>query len=214
MSSRKVSAKEKWKLKKWYQVLAPSIFGEMPIGTTPSYDPTLLIGRVVETTLYDLTGDFSQVHVKLKFQVVEVDPSTLTARTRFKGHELSRDYMKLLTRRKSSKIQGIFNVTTKDGYVLRVSVAAFTTYRCNTNQKKAIRKVIEEVIEKASSEQTFDEFVQSMILGKLSEEMFQRAKKIYPLRKVEVFKSKLLYVPGPYGPEKAVVLPPIVRTSS
>lgn len=117
----------------------------------------------------------------------------------------------MLTRRKSSKIQGIFNVTTKDGYGLRVTAMAFTSYRCKTSQKKLIRKIMKDVIEKTASEQTLDEFIQSMIFEKLSSQIFEQAKKIYPLRKVEIYKSKLLTIPGPYGPQKAVVLPQLKK---
>lgn len=207
MSKSKAAVRDKWRLKRWFNVVAPPVFGEAHISTTPSHEPSLLIGRTVETTLYDITGDYSQVHVKIKLQIVKVEGNT--AFTRYKGHELARDYMKLLTRRKSSKIQGIFNVTTKDGYTLRVSAAAFTSYRCRTSQKNAIRRVMRDIIEKAASEQTLDEFIQSMLFERLSNSIFQEAKKIYPLRKVEIFKSRLLYVPGPHGPEKAVVLPSI-----
>ncbi|MFN4046016.1 MAG: 30S ribosomal protein S3ae, partial [Acidilobaceae archaeon] len=35
------------------------------------------------------------------------------------------------------------------------------------------------------------------------------ARKIYPTRKVEVTKSKLLWIPGPSGPERAVVVSPL-----
>ncbi|MEM4101518.1 MAG: 30S ribosomal protein S3ae, partial [Desulfurococcaceae archaeon] len=43
--------KDKWKLKKWYEVIAPPLFGNMSLGTIPSDDPDKLIGRVLETTL-------------------------------------------------------------------------------------------------------------------------------------------------------------------
>jgi small subunit ribosomal protein S3Ae len=68
---------------------------------------------------------------------------------------------------------------------------------------------MERIIKKTASEQTFDEFIQSILFEKLTNEIFQEAKKIYPLRKVEIYKSKLLTIPGPHGPQKAVVLPPI-----
>ncbi len=207
--SRRRDVRDRWKMKKWYTIIAPPVFGEAPVGTTPSDDPNKLIGRVLETTLYDITGDYTQVHIKLRFQVIEVVDTT--AKTRFKGHELARDYIKVLTRRKSSKIQGIFNVTTKDGYGLRVTAMAFTSYRCKTSQKKLIRKIMKDVIEKTASEQTLDEFIQSMIFEKLSSQIFEQAKKIYPLRKVEIYKSKLLTIPGPYGPQKAVVLPQLKK---
>jgi len=202
MSARR---RDKWKMKKWYTVLAPPVFGNVPIGTTPADEEWKLIGRVIETTLFDLTGDFTQVHIHLFFQIIEVKGEN--AYTRFKGHELSRDYMKSLIRRKSSKIAAIVDVATKDGYGLRITGVALTTYRCKSSQKRAIRKIMTEVIKKFASEATFDELITAMVFGKLSTEIFQKAKKIYPLRKVEIYKSKLLTIPTPEGPKPAVVLP-------
>jgi len=63
VSSRPV-VKDKWKMKKWYEVLAPEEFGGVSLGSIPADDPDKLIGRVIETTMYDLTGDITQVHSK------------------------------------------------------------------------------------------------------------------------------------------------------
>lgn len=205
------AVRDKWKLKKWYTVIAPPVFNNAVLGTTPADDPLKLIGRVMEVTLYDLTGDFTQVHVHLFFQIIKVEGDK--AYTRFKGHELARDYMKSLTRRRSSKIQGIFNVQTKDGYGLRITAVAFTAYRCKTSQKRAIRRIMQNIIVKRAAETTFDELIQAMLFGDLAQEIFQEAKKIYPLRKVEIYKSKLLTIPGPSGPEPAVVVSPLMYKS-
>ncbi len=204
---RKYAVRDKWKLKKWYKVVAPPIFGNMVIGTTPADDPLKLIGRVMETTLYDITGDITQVHVRLYFQIIDVKGDT--AITRFKGHELSRDYMKSLIRRKSSKIQGIFNVATKDNYHLRLTIVALTSYRCKTSQKRAIRKIMEEYVKTHVPEITLDELIQEMLFGKMSSILAERARKIYPIRKVEVYKSKLLMIPTPEGLKPAVVISPL-----
>ncbi|MEM4528854.1 MAG: 30S ribosomal protein S3ae, partial [Desulfurococcaceae archaeon] len=72
-SKQRVIVKDKWKIKKWYETIAPQAFGGISLGTIPADDPNKLIGRVIETTLYDITGDISQVHVKLYFQIIEVD---------------------------------------------------------------------------------------------------------------------------------------------
>ncbi|WP_440060190.1 30S ribosomal protein S3ae [Thermogladius sp. 4427co] len=207
MSARKGVVKDKWKLKKWYNVIAPSLFGNIVLATTPADDPLKLIGRVIETTMYDLTGDISQVHVKLYFQIINVEGEN--AVTRFKGHELARDYMRSLIRRKSSKIQGIFDVTTKDGYVLRLTLVTLTSFRCNTSQKRAIRKIMRDYIMEKASQLTLDELINEMLQGKISAEIAERARKIYPVRRVEVYKSKLLMVPGPNGPQPAKVISPI-----
>ena len=42
-------------------VVAPSFFGNYELGSIPAQEPEQLIGRVVETTLYDITSDFSTI---------------------------------------------------------------------------------------------------------------------------------------------------------
>ncbi|MCD6487990.1 MAG: 30S ribosomal protein S3ae [Desulfurococcales archaeon] len=207
-SRRRVAVKDKWKLKQWYQVVAPPVFGGIVLGTTPADDPLKLIGRVMEVTLYDITGDLTQVHIHLFFQIIDVKDNR--AITRFKGHELSRDYMKSLIRRKSSKITSIFDVTTKDGYGLRITAVVLTSYRCKTSQKKAIRKIMKDIITKAAPQMTLDEMIRAMIFGKFSQEIAEAARKIYPIRKVEIYKSKLLTTPTPEGPKPATVVSPLM----
>ncbi len=202
--SSKVVVKDKWKMKQWYAVVAPDVFGGVTIATTPADRPWKLLGRVFETTLFDITGDFSQVHVHLRFQAYEVKGDVVL--TRFKGHELARDYMKSIVRRKSSKVTSIVDVFTKDGYGLRITGVALTAFRCKTSQKHQIRKLIRETITSYVSERTLDEAVQAMVFGTLALEIFQKAKKIYPLRKVEIYKSKLLYITTPEGVKKAVIM--------
>ncbi|ADV65620.1 30S ribosomal protein S3ae [Desulfurococcus mucosus] len=206
-SKHRVVVKDKWKIKKWFEVVAPASLGGVSLGTTPADMPEKLIGRVIETTLYDITGDITQVHVKLYLQVVSVEGNK--AVTRFKGHELARDYMRSLIRRKSSKIQGIFDVTTKDGYILRLTIVALTSYRCKTSQKRAIRRVMRDYIYKKAGELTLDELIQEIMSYKVSNEISELARKIYPIRRVEVYKSKLLMVPSPEGPKPAVVVSPL-----
>ncbi|MBP1356992.1 MAG: 30S ribosomal protein S3ae [Sulfolobus sp.] len=191
--STRGAIKDKWKLKKWYSIISPKLFGEVQLGTTPAAEDEQIIGRKVETTLYDLTGDFSLVHVHLYFRIIKNEENK--AYTSFIGHELSRDYIRSLIRRKSSKIDAIIDVTTKDGYVLRVKSLALTTYRCHRSQKTAIRKIMWDLVKKKAESMTFEEFIQELVFGKLSNEMFDSAKKIYPLRKVEIEKSKVLKVP-------------------
>lgn len=202
--SRAPPVKDKWKLKKWYRVLAPEFFGSVEIATTPADDPSKVLGRSFEVSLFDLTGDFSKHHVMLKFQVVSADE---VARTWFKGHELARDYMRSLIRRKSSKIATISDVTTSDGYVLRITAVSLTTYRCKTSQRHAIRKEMMRILSEKASQMTLAEFVKGMVFGTLAAEIFESCKKICPLRKVEIYKSKLLHVTTPEGVKKAVVLP-------
>ncbi|ABU82045.1 30S ribosomal protein S3ae [Ignicoccus hospitalis] len=208
MSARRRGAlKDKWKIKKWYEIITPDVFNNVSVGQTPADEAWKLIGRTVDTTLYDITGDFTYVHVHVYLQINKVDEEALKAYTIFKGHELARDYIRSLTRRKSSKIEGIFDVWTKDGYGLRITVDTFTAYRCQTSQKRAIRKIQKEVIEEMVPQMTLDEVINAMLFGDIAEEISNRARKIYPIRRTEIYKSKVLYMPSPEGPIKAVIVP-------
>ena len=200
MSPRKV--RDKWRSKTWYTVLAPPYFGNAELGSIPAESPEKLLGRVIEVTLYDITGDFSHQYLKLYFQITSVDGKT--ARTMFKGHEYSRDYLRSLVRRRTTKVDGIFNVSTKDGYKFRVAIVAFTLSRIKTSQESAVRKIMARIINEKSAALTTDQFVQEMVLGKISSDVYNEAKKIVPLRHVGVRKSKLL---------TQVVAPQIQQTS-
>ncbi|MEM3580483.1 MAG: 30S ribosomal protein S3ae [Candidatus Bathyarchaeia archaeon] len=188
MSSKKV--RDKWRSKAWYTVVAPPYFGNVELGAIPADEPEKLIGRVMEATLYDITGDFSHQYLKLYFQITQVEGKA--ARTMFKGHEYSRDYLRSLVRRRTTKVDGIFNVSTKDGYRFRVAVCAFTLSRIKTSQEHAIRKIMAKIVEEKSAALTMDQFVQEMVLGKIASDIYNEARKIVPLRHVGVRKSKLL----------------------
>ncbi|MBS7647270.1 30S ribosomal protein S3ae [Candidatus Bathyarchaeota archaeon] len=188
MSAKKV--RDKWRSKTWYMIVAPPYFGNVELGSIPADEPGKLIGRVVESTLYDITGDFSHQYLKIYFQITRVDGKN--AHTMFKGHEYSRDYLRSLVRRRTTKVDGIFNIVTKDGYRLRIAVCAFTLSRIKTSQEEAIRKVMAKIVEEKSRTLTMDQFVQEMVLGKIASDVYNEAKKIVPLRHVGVRKSKLL----------------------
>lgn len=188
MSTRKV--RDKWRSKAWYTVVAPPYFGNVELGAIPADEQEKLVGRVVEATLYEITGDFAHQYLKIYFQITNVEGKT--ARTMFKGHEYSRDYLRSLVRRRTTKVDGIFNVTTKDGYRLRVAVCAFTLSRIKTSQEQAIRKIMTKIIEEKSKALTMDQFVQETVLGKIASDIYNEAKKIVPLRHVGIRKSKLL----------------------
>jgi len=175
-------------------VVAPPFFGNVELGTIPAEDQEQLMGRVVEATLYDITGDFSHQHLKMFFQINRMDGKT--AHTLFKGHEYSRDYLRSLVRRRTTKVDGLLNLTTKDGYKLRVSVSALTLSRIRTSQEKIIRHIMAKTINEKAAASTIDQFVQETVLGKIASDIYNQAKQVAPLRHVGIRKSKLIAQPA------------------
>jgi len=190
LSSKTKRVRDKWRSKSWYAVLAPPYFGNVELGAVPADETEKLIGRVIDSTLYDVTNDFTHQYLKLYFQITEIEGKT--ARTMFKGHEYSRDYLRSLVRRRTTKIDGLFNLITKDGYKVRVAVSAFSLSRIRTTQEKDIRVIMDKIIKEKASALTLDQFAQEMVLGKIASDIYNEAKKIAPLRHVGIRKSKVV----------------------
>jgi small subunit ribosomal protein S3Ae len=194
VSKRRGRTKDKWRDKKWYKVVSPPYFGGVELGAVPADDPAKLVGRIVDGTLYDITNDFAHQYLKMYFRVEDVEGKT--ARTVFKGHEYSRDYLRSLVRRRTTRVDGIFNVVTKDKYGLMLAVSVFTLSRIKTSQEQEIRAIMNSIIKEKASALTFDQFVQELVLGKIASDIYNEAKKISPLRHVGVRKSKLTIQPA------------------
>lgn len=194
MSKRRGRTKDKWRDKKWYNVVSPPYFGGVDLGAIPSDDPSKLIGRIVDGTLYDITNDFAHQYLKLYFRIENVEGKI--AQTIFKGHEYSRDYLRSLVRRRTTRVDGIFNIITKDNYGLTLAASVFTLSRIKTSQEHEIRAIMSKIIKEKSSNLTFDQFVQELVLGKIASDIYNESKKISPLRHVGVRKSKLTIQPA------------------
>jgi small subunit ribosomal protein S3Ae len=171
-------------------VMGPPYFGNVELGGVPADDPQKLIGRVVDSTLYDITNDFAHQYLKMRFQITEIDGKT--AKTMFKGHEYSRDYLRSLVRRRTTKVDGLFSVATKDGHTLRLAVSAFTLSRIKTSQEKALRSIMDKIVKEKAQALTMDQFAQEIVLGKIASDIYNEAKKIAPLRHVGIRSSKVV----------------------
>jgi small subunit ribosomal protein S3Ae len=190
VSSKTKRVRDKWRSKTWYMVTAPPYFGNVELGAIPADEPEKLIGRVVDSTLYDITNDFSHQYLKMQFQITDIDGKN--AKTMFKGHEYSRDYLRSLVRRRTTKVDGLFNIITKDGYTLRVAVSAFTLSRIKTSQEHILRRIMDKIIKEKAAALTMDQFAQEIVLGKIASDIYNEAKKIAPLRHVGIRGSKVV----------------------
>ncbi len=186
--------KDKWKAKSWYTIHAPEMFNRAVLGETPAEDEGKLMGRVTEVTVQDLTGDFSKMHIKVQFNVDGVKGSEVS--TAYMGHDMTADYVRRLTRRKRSRIDGTFDVKTKDGAILRVKPMAITDRRIQASKQTAIRKVMHRVVYEKARGASFTDFVKNMILGDMAREIAMACKAIQPIFRVEVRRSELLKAPG------------------
>jgi small subunit ribosomal protein S3Ae len=187
MSERSVSRQKQEK--RWYDVLAPEQFDREELGETPADESEKVLGRTIQTTLGDLRNDASENNTKLTFQVNEV--ASDTAYTEFIKHELTRDYLRSLVRRGSSKVDAYITVLTTDDYRVQIQPVALTTKDADESQEKAIRRQMIDIVEEAAQDRTFEDLIDSIVEGRLSSAIYNEAKTIYPLRRVEIQKTTL-----------------------
>ena len=187
MSERSVSKRKQEK--RWYTVMAPEMFDRAELGETPADEPDQVYDRTVQTTLGELQNDPSENNTKLTFQITDVGSDT--AYTEFIQHELTRDYLRSLTRRGTSKVDAFVTVLTTDDYRVQVQPVAYTTKSADHSQEHAIRKTMVDLVEEAAEERTFEGLVDSIVEGRLSSAIYGEAKTIYPLRRVEIQKTRV-----------------------
>ncbi len=147
--ARRRRVRDTWKDKQWYTITTPKEFGDAEIGTTPAREPDMLLKRRVESTMRELTGDFSKQYVKLKFQISEVAGDTAT--TRFIGHQVTSDYVRSMIRRGTSRIDSIVKAESKDGQKMKIHVLAITIKRAKSSQQHYIRETVEKLVVDAAA---------------------------------------------------------------
>ncbi len=186
-------AKEKivdtWKSKTWYTVLAPQMFESKEVGQIPATEDAHLMNRIVKVSLAELTGDISQSYVNLHFRINEVKGKT--AYTKLIGHEISAGYLRTLVRRRRNVVNEVVDVESKDGVKLRLKISIFTARRVSSPVKTALRNSTRDEVLLRVKEMDFQQLAQEIIFGKLSATLFNRLKKLCPVKRIEVRKSEI-----------------------
>jgi len=198
-AGRKV--KDKWKAKEWYNVHAPKMFNEIVIGETPAADPELLVGRTAEVTVQDLTGDFSKMHIKLKFKITGSDGHE--AKTAFIGHDLTSDYVRRLTRRKKTKTDHVVDVVTFDHFLLRVKTMSIAERRIQSSQEEGMRNIIAITLNQMAEKMTLSDMVKAVISGDLAKDLAKACRIVIPIKRLEIRKTEVLRI-GDGEPESII----------
>ncbi len=180
---------DKWKKKKWFEILAPKSFDEKKIGETPAEKNTLLIGRTVVMSLDNLTGQRKQRSIKVKFKIKSAQESK--AFTEIVGHEIDHSYIRRLSRRRQSKIDLITKVKTKDRKNVAVT-AVCLAQKTERAKEKRIRKLMEKIIVEEAGKNEFGKLIQEFLFGVTTSKILKQAREIAKIKRIEIVKSKLL----------------------
>lgn len=192
MAGKKVKTVDKWKSKKWYNVLAPALFEKKPVCEVVAGDPKKLTNRVVKTSLVELglsgasqTGMFTT----LKLRITDVNGSD--ANTKLIGHEIAPSFIRTFARRGKSLIHQVVDEKTKDGIDIRLKLIAVTGSEVSQNTRKNLRELLVNDAKNSVREKQYNDLIQDIFYGKLSSRFFNQLKTITKMRRVEVRKSEI-----------------------
>ncbi|MHA1146737.1 MAG: hypothetical protein ACTSR8_00665 [Promethearchaeota archaeon] len=183
-----------YKDKTWFEVIAPKNFNFKSIGEIIGLENSIM-GRIVETLLFDFTDDFNDISLKIKFRVVNINLEAKKCESIFIGHQYTNDYIRSLVGRGMTKVQTIENLTTKDGYVFRITTICTTIKRARSSQQIIIRKIMREILKEFARSYNHEKFIHGMIFGEFQNQIQRVAKTIYPLSNCVIVKSKLISIP-------------------
>ena len=183
--------KDKWKAKRWYSIRAPrNPWSFKVIGETLAEEESLLKGRPYEIMQNELDGDFTKMHVKLKFRISDVVGND--AITEFIGHDVMKDFVRRQIRRDRGKIDDTIDVVTDDGFYVRIKPFIVTRSSVKASQKSESRSVARDVVIKFCGQSTWINVQKALMDGSLEESVSTAISKIQPVRAVFFRRSQLI----------------------
>lgn len=191
MVIKKTKVMDKWKLKKWYTVLAPSVFDNKPFCEIVATEESSLLNRIIKTSLNNFvsSGSQSAMFSTLCFRIIEVKGTQ--AFTRLIGHEIAPSFLRTFARRGKDLIHMVVDCKTKDGQDVRLKVIAVTEGKISENTGSSLRAAVIDEVKKATEPLNYDELMQEVIYGKLVSRLYNRLKQISSMKRVEIRKTEL-----------------------
>ena len=183
--------KDKWKAKRWYSIRAPrNPWSFKVIGETLAEEESLLLGRPYEIMQNELDGDFTKMHVKLKFRISDVVGND--AITEFVGHDVMKDFVRRQIRRDRGKIDDTVDVVTEDGFFVRIKPFIVTRSSVKASQKSETRSVTRDLVLKFCAKSTWINVQKALMDGSLEDSVSTAVSKIQPVRSVFFRRSQLI----------------------
>ena len=199
--------------KEWFEVKTPAGFqgnaggricrtvATKTVGTRNVKDN--LLGRVFETSLGDIKQHAEDdAFRKFRFRVDEVAGKNCL--TSFWGMDLTTDKLRSLVRKWRSLIEAHADVTTTDGYTLRLFCIGFTTNQRGQRRKtsyaqhaqiKVIRKKMVDIMNREASNSDVSELYNKLTTEVIGREIEKVSASVYPLQNVLIRKVKTIRSP-------------------
>ncbi len=180
---------DKWKLKKWFTVHAPSIFENAVIAEIPANDEKSLVNRRVKVGLDTLTHNPQNAFTNMFFKITKVEGTN--ANTELTKMELPVSYVRSLARKYKSISDTVLKVSSKDSKDMVVKPIVITMRRARSSKIRGIRKEMNEYLKSYFSSNEYAQIIKAIAEGRLQAELASKLGHIAQISKVEIKKLEI-----------------------
>ena len=135
---------KKVRKKQWFQIVAPKLFHNQPVGEIYLYDAADALGRYVNVNLMNLTRDFKRQNINIKLVINRVSDNK--AFTDVAGYKMIPASIKRMVRRGKNKIEMSLVAETADKKKVRIKPILITRNLVKSSVSLGLRKKVEELV--------------------------------------------------------------------
>lgn len=174
--------------KRWFSVIAPEIFKNKEVGEIAASEQNNLIGRTVEISASKLTDTPKDQHRKIVLQINELigDKVKATVKRTF----LLDTYLQRTSRKYKEKFIIVPTLPSQDGTV-KMKVLVMAVKKLHQKVRATlIHNITASLTDKIAKTKTDELFLPST-LERISGELKNEAKTVYPIEKVIIWKTEV-----------------------
>ena len=187
--ARKVLVKsraKRFKRKSPVEIISPEILRSVSLGTSEFSDLNKAIGRVIKMNMMYVTGNVKNQNIRLYFKINEI--SSGLAKTQVVMYEQIAYYLRRHIGVGSCLVEDSYVCKSSDGVDVVVKLFIITRDRVTKMISKALRSTFRTFISKYASSKSYEDFILSVILGRVQSSLKGELKKLVPLKLVELKK--------------------------
>lgn len=180
------------KIKRKYpvEIKAPEYLNSVSLGKSEVTDLNLVIGKTIKLNLMYITGNVKNQNVRLVFNVTEVNSGL--AKTQISSYSQIPYYLGRFVKKGSDLVEDSFVAKTKDGIDVRVKPFIVSKTNASSMVLSALRVEAKKIITHDISTKTYEEFMGSVINGKIQTSYRNDVKKILPIKTFEFRKVEMV----------------------
>lgn len=172
------------------EIKAPEYLNSVSLGKTEVTDLALMVGRTTKLNMMYVSGNAKNQNIRLIFKITEV--ASGLAKTEVSAYYQIPYYLSRFVKAGSDLIEDSFVVVSRDGKNVRVQPFIVTKMNASAMIASSIRAVVKDLITKDITSKNYDEFMSSIISGKVQNTYRNEVKKIFPLKSFEFREVELV----------------------